>query len=615
MFSNINLTKHQKEDLIKIISAAFLLVLAVVLDVNFYIKLTLFLMSYFIVGGEVLLTALHNIRHGQVFDENFLMGIATIGALALGEYAEAVFVMLFYAVGELFESIAVGRSRKSIQTLLEYAPEEARVMRNGEEEIVDPEEVSKGETILVYAGEKIPLDGTILDGKSALNMAFLTGESAPIDVNVGDAVHSGSINISGVLKIEVTSEFEDSTISKILELIEESTEKKSVLENFITRFARYYTPAVVFAALALAFLPPLIIGGGFSKWIERALIFLVVSCPCALVVSVPLTFFGGIGRASNNGILVKGSNYLEALSMVDTFVFDKTGTLTEGSFEIAETISYSDENWKELAGSLESYSNHPIADSIMNSFGSEFSKDMTDVEEIHGMGLVGKYNGKTIAAGNDKLMEKFGLESVDVKTIGTKVNVIIDEKLAGIFIISDMIKDESKMALENIKQKGISELILLTGDKKEVAQDVASKLGIDKINSELLPDEKVLHFEEILEQKEKNKMVAYVGDGINDAPVLVRSDVGIAMGALGSDAAIEAADIILMDDEISKIPLAIDIAKKTVKIARQNVILALGVKFGIMILGVFGIATMWMAIFGDVGVMVLAVLNSIRTMK
>lgn len=615
MFSNINLTKHQKEDLIKIISAAFLLVLAVVLDVNFYIKLTLFLMSYFIVGGEVLLTALHNIRHGQVFDENFLMGIATIGALALGEYAEAVFVMLFYAVGELFESIAVGRSRKSIQTLLEYAPEEARVMRNGEEEIVDPEEVSKGETILVYAGEKIPLDGTILDGKSALNMAFLTGESAPIDVNVGDAVHSGSINISGVLKIEVTSEFEDSTISKILELIEESTEKKSVLENFITRFARYYTPAVVFAALALAFLPPLIIGGGFSKWIERALIFLVVSCPCALVVSVPLTFFGGIGRASNNGILVKGSNYLEALSMVDTFVFDKTGTLTEGSFEIAETISYSDENWKELAGSLESYSNHPIADSIMNSFGSEFSKDMTDVEEIHGMGLVGKYNGKTIAAGNDKLMEKFGLESVDVKTIGTKVNVIIDEKLAGIFIISDKIKDESKMALENIKQKGISELILLTGDKKEVAQDVASKLGIDKINSELLPDEKVLHFEEILEQKEKNKMVAYVGDGINDAPVLVRSDVGIAMGALGSDAAIEAADIILMDDEISKIPLAIDIAKKTVKIARQNVILALGVKFGIMILGVFGIATMWMAIFGDVGVMVLAVLNSIRTMK
>ncbi len=615
MFSNINLTKHQKEDLIKIISAAFLLVLAVVLDVNFYIKLTLFLMSYFIVGGEVLLTALHNIRHGQVFDENFLMGIATIGALALGEYAEAVFVMLFYAVGELFESIAVGRSRKSIQTLLEYAPEEARVMRNGEEEIVDPEEVSKGETILVYAGEKIPLDGTILDGKSALNMAFLTGESAPIDVNVGDAVHSGSINISGVLKIEVTSEFEDSTISKILELIEESTEKKSVLENFITRFARYYTPAVVFAALALAFLPPLIIGGGFSKWIERALIFLVVSCPCALVVSVPLTFFGGIGRASNNGILVKGSNYLEALSMVDTFVFDKTGTLTEGSFEIAETISYSDENWKELAGSLESYSNHPIADSIMNSFGSEFSKDMTDVEEIHGMGLVGKYNGKTIAAGNDKLMEKFGLESVDVKTIGTKVNVIIDEKLAGIFIISDKIKDESKMALENIKQKGISELILLTGDKKEVAQDVASKLGIDKINSELLPDEKVLHFEEILEQKEKNKMVAYVGDGINDAPVLVRSDVGRAMGAVGSDAAIEAADIILMDDEISKIPLAIDIAKKTVKIARQNVILALGVKFGIMILGVFGIATMWMAIFGDVGVMVLAVLNSIRTMK
>lgn len=615
MFSNISLTKHQKEDLIKIILATFLLIMAVALNVQFYFKLALFLMSYFIVGGEVLLTALHNIRHGQVFDENFLMGIATIGALGLGEYAEAVFVMLFYAVGELFESIAVGRSRKSIQTLLEYAPEEARVIRNKEEEIVDPDEVLKGETILVYAGEKIPLDGTILEGKSALNMAFLTGESIPVDVNMGDIVHSGSINVSGVLKIEVTSEFEDSTISKILELIEESTEKKSVLENFITRFARYYTPGVVFAAIALAFLPPLIFGGGFSKWFERALIFLVVSCPCALVVSVPLTFFGGIGRASKNGILVKGSNYLEALSMVDTFVFDKTGTLTEGSFEITEIIPYNDGNWKELAGSLESFSNHPIAASIVNSFGSKMSSEITDVEEIHGMGLIGRYDGKTIAAGNDKIMERFGIEPVLVDSIGTKVNIIIDEKLAGIFIISDKIKDESRIALENIKRKGISELVLLTGDKKEVAQDVASKLGIDKIEYELLPDEKVSHFEEILKQMDKNKMVAYVGDGINDAPVLVRSDVGIAMGALGSDAAIEAADIILMDDEITKIPLAIDIAKKTVKIAKQNVILALGVKFGIMILGIFGIATMGMAIFGDVGVMVLAVLNSIRTMK
>lgn len=615
MFSNLNLSKSQREDLIKISLSTILLILASFLKINFYIKFTLFIVSYLIVGGEVLISALYNIRYGQVFDENFLMGIATIGALALGEYAEAVFVMLFYSVGELFESIAVGKSRKSIQSLLEYAPEEARVLRNGEEEILDPEEVSIGEILLVYAGEKIPLDGKVIEGKSTLNMAFLTGESVPVDVEVGDIVHSGSININGVLKIEVTSEFEDSTISKILELIEESTEKKSVLENFITRFARYYTPAVVFAALALAFLPPIVLGGGYSKWIERSLIFLVVSCPCALVVSVPLTFFGGIGRASNNGILIKGSNYLEALAMVDTFVFDKTGTLTEGSFEITEEISFSDGNWREIAGALESFSNHPIADSVVNSFGSSLSGEISNVEEIHGMGLIGEYKEQQVAAGNDKLLKKLGIEPIETTTIGTKVNVIIDGKLLGILIISDKIKEDSKVALEKIKEKGVSQLILLTGDKKEVAQHVASQLVIDKVSYELLPDDKVKHFEEILKQKEKDKTVAFVGDGINDAPALVRSDVGIAMGALGSDAAIEAADIILMDDKISKIPLAIDIAKKTVGIARQNVILALGVKFGIMILGVFGIATMWMAIFGDVGVLVLAVLNSIRTMK
>lgn len=615
MFSNIQLSKGQREDLIKILISTFLLIAAVFIKDNFYIRLGFFLLSYLIVGGEVLLTALQNIRYGQVFDENFLMGIATIGALALGEYAEAVFVMLFYSVGELFESIAVGRSRKSIQSLLEYAPEEARVLRNDKEDVVDPEEVSLGETIIVFAGEKIPLDGKIIDGKSTLNMAFLTGESAPVDVSQGDIVHSGSININGVLKIEVTSEFEDSTISKILELIEESTEKKSVLENFIRRFARYYTPAVVFAALALAFIPPLIFGGGFAKWVQRALIFLVVSCPCALVVSVPLTFFGGIGRASNNGILVKGSNYLEALAMADTFVFDKTGTLTEGSFEITKEISYEENNWRELASLLESFSNHPIAESITKAYKTEVSKELTDVEEIHGMGLVGKLNGKTIGVGNDKLLERFNIKPVEVSEVGTKVNVIVDEKLSGIFVISDKIKKESKESLEKIKRAGVSELVLLTGDKKEVAESVSKQLGIDKVSYELLPEDKVSEFENLLRQKKEGKTVAFVGDGINDAPALVRSDVGIAMGALGSDAAIEAADIILMDDKISKIPLAIEIAKKTVKISKQNVVLALGVKFGIMILGIFGIATMWMAIFGDVGVLVLAVLNSIRTMK
>lgn len=615
MFSNIQLSKGQREDLIKISISTILLIAAFFIKDNFYMRLGFFLVAYLIVGGEVLLTALENIRYGQVFDENFLMGIATIGALALGEYAEAVFVMLFYAVGELFESVAVGRSRKSIQSLLEYSPEEARVLRNGKEEIVDPEEVSLGETIVVFAGEKIPLDGIIIDGKSTLNMAFLTGESVPVDVSQGDNVHSGSININGVLKIEVNSEFEDSTISKILELIEESTEKKSVIENFITRFARYYTPGVVFAALALAFIPPLILGGGFAKWVERSLVFLVVSCPCALVVSVPLTFFGGIGRASNNGILVKGSNYLEALAMADTFVFDKTGTLTEGSFEITKEISYEENNWRELASLLESFSNHPIAESITKAYKTEVSKELTDVEEIHGMGLVGKLNGKTIGVGNDKLLERFNIKPVEVSEVGTKVNVIVDEKLSGIFVISDKIKKESKESLEKIKRAGVSELVLLTGDKKEVAEAVSEQLGIDKVSYELLPEDKVTEFEDLLRKKEKGKTVAFVGDGINDAPALVRSDVGIAMGALGSDAAIEAADIILMDDKISKIPLAIEIAKKTVKISKQNVILALGVKFGIMILGIFGIATMWMAIFGDVGVLVLAVLNSIRTMK
>lgn len=614
MLSNISLTRNQYKELLKIILSSAFLILAYFLNINSDLKFILYISSYLIVGYSVLTTALYNIKEGQIFDENFLMSIATIGALLLGEYAEAVFVMLFYGVGELFESLAIGRSRNSIKSLLEYAPEEARVLR-GEEIIVDPEDVEIGEEIIVFAGEKIPLDGKIIEGNSSLNMAFLTGESLPVDVASGDTVHSGSINLSGVLKIQTTTDFEDSTVSKILELIENSSQKKSVLENFITRFARYYTPAVVISAVMLAIIPPLLLNGLWSVWIERALIFLVVSCPCALVISIPLTFFSGIGNASKNGILVKGSNFLEALSMVETVVFDKTGTLTEGVFEISQEVSYSDTNWRELAGSLENFSNHPIADSIVKAYGNKYSKDISEVEEIHGMGLYGKVDGKIIGAGNEKLLNKFNIDSKKLEKIGTLVYVFLESEILGAIIISDIIKEDTKSGLEKLKKSGIKNLILLTGDKKEVAESVSNELNIDRVYSELLPEDKVEIFESILSTKKKGEMVSFVGDGINDAPVLMRSDVGIAMGALGSDAAIEAADIVLMDDKISKIGLAKKIAKDTVKIAKQNIALALGVKFLVLGLSVFGLASMWMAIFADVGVMVIAVINSMRAMK
>lgn len=615
LLSNIILSKYQKRELAKIIFSSLLLIIAFLTNTSKEVEFALYMISYIVVGFGVLQTALFNIKEGQVFDENFLMAIATIGALLLGEYAEAVFVMLFYRVGELFESIAVGRSRQSIQSLLEYAPEEARVIREIEE-LVDPDEVEVGEIILVYSGEKIPLDGIVLEGSSSLNMAFLTGESLPIDVEKNSEVHSGSINLSGVLKIQVTKEFEDSTVSKILELIENSSQKKSVLENFITRFARYYTPIVVIAALLLGVIPPLLFNGVWSVWVERALIFLVVSCPCALVISIPLTFFGGIGKASKNGILIKGSNFLEALSMVDTVVFDKTGTLTEGVFQISKETSFSNLNWKEIAGSLENYSNHPIAESIVKTYGNKLSKEITNIEEIHGMGLHGKLNGKTIGAGNEKLLKKFNIETEKIDSIGTLVYVFMEDKVLGVLEISDVIKEEIRnKGLSILKDSGIKNLVLLTGDKKEVGEYVGKKLQIDTVYSELLPEDKVTIFEKILASKSKNEMVAFVGDGINDAPVLTRSDVGIAMGALGSDAAIEAADIVLMDDKISKISLAKTISKNTVKIAKQNIVLALGVKFLVLGLSVFGLASMWMAIFADVGVMVLAVINSMRTLR
>ena len=615
MFKYSSLNKLQKRDLAKIVLSSVILIVLQLTNFPSEVDLVFYLIAYFVVGFEVLQSAVHGIRGGQVFDENFLMAIATIGAFLLGEYTEGVFVMLFYQLGDLFESMAVANSRKSIASLLEYAPDEARVLRDGKEEIVFPEEVEIGERILVYSGEKIPLDGIVKKGSSALNMAFLTGESLPVDVEEGDEVHSGSINSHGVLEIEAMTDYEDSTISKILELIEESSDKKSVMENFITRFARYYTPIVVISALFLAVIPSLITGT-WATWVKRALIFLVVSCPCALVISVPLSFFGGIGRASRSGILVKGSNYLEMLSMVDTVVFDKTGTLTEGVFEIVEENEFKDKyNWKEIAGAIESYSNHPIAQSIVESYGDVLRNEIDNVEEIHGGGLVGEYNGKKVAVGNERLMRENNIEIVIPETLGTVSYIGIDGELVASLVIADVIKEDARIGLKNLKEEGVSNLVLLTGDRKDVGEDVGRELGIDEIHSELLPEDKVSKFEKILERSTEKNRVAFVGDGINDAPVLRRSDVGVAMGALGSDAAIEASDIVLMDDKLSNLSLAMKIAKKTVAIAKQNIVLAIGVKVGVLILSVFGLATMWLAIFADVGVMFIAVLNSLRAMR
>ncbi|MCX7615298.1 MAG: heavy metal translocating P-type ATPase [Clostridiales bacterium] len=583
-------------------------------------ELVLFLVSYLLVGGEVVFRALKNILKGQVFDENFLMSVATIGAFSIGEYPEGVAVMLFYQVGEAFQRLAVNRSRKSIATLLDIRPDFANLKIDSEVRKVSPEEVGIGDFIVVRPGEKIPLDGRIIEGRSTLDTSALTGESLPRDVEVGNEVLSGSINKSGVLTIEVSKEFGESTISKILDLVQNASSKKAPTENFITKFAKYYTPFVVFAALALAVIPPLMISGAsFSEWINRALVFLVVSCPCALVISIPLSFFGGIGGASKNGILIKGSNYLEALNHVDTVVFDKTGTLTKGIFKVTQMVGangWSEEDVLFYAAHAESFSNHPIAVSVQKAFDQKTNPEiLTEQEEIPGFGIRVKVDGRQVLAGNAKLMESESIKWQEAKEIGSVIYVAIDGVFAGYIVISDELKPDSKQAIKNLKTLGIRKTAMLTGDSKAVGEGIARELGLNTVFTELLPYQKVERLEVLDKEKRSDGKLVFVGDGINDAPVLARADIGIAMGALGSDAAIEAADVVLMTDEPSKLISAIQIARKTRTIVWQNIIFALGVKAVILILGAFGIATMWEAVFGDVGVAVIAILNAMRAMK
>ncbi len=573
------------------------------------------LIPYFIIGYDVLLSALRNIFHGQIFDENFLMSIATVGALAMGEYYEAVGVMLFYQTGELFQSLAVGKSRRSIAALMDIRPDRATVIREGEELETAPEEIEVGETIIVRAGEKIALDGEIIDGSTTVNTSALTGESIPVDKSVGDNVISGSVNLDGVIKVRVQSAFAESTVSKILELVENSAAKKAKTENFITRFARYYTPCVVAGALLLALVPPIAFGGEWTDWIERALIFLMVSCPCALVISVPLSFFGGIGGASRAGILIKGANYMEILSGVDTVVFDKTGTLSRGSFEVCGVypVSCDGAELLSLAAHAESFSNHPVAQSIVRAYGEEIDKSRVgEVSEYAGMGICAVVDGKRVYIGNAALIQSAGAHAGSVREVGTAVHLSLESEYLGYIVIRDSVKPDAKEAVSNLKRRGAKQVVMLTGDSAQVAESVGRELMIDKVCSELLPAEKVEAIEAFIAKGHK---VAFVGDGINDAPVLSRADVGIAMGAMGSDAAIEAADVVLMDDKPSKVAQAIDISRRTMRIVRQNIVFALTVKGIILVLGALGLANVWVAVFGDVGVMMLAILNAMRAMK
>lgn len=609
-----------KKDIVKFTLSLAVFGGAVILKLPFYIELAMFLVSYLISGGEVLLKALRNITKGDFFDENFLMSIATIGAFAVGEYPEGAAVMLFYQVGEMFQGLAVYRSRKSISDLMDIRPDYANVIENGVERRVSPGEIIIGQIIVVKPGEKIPLDGTIIEGASAVDTSALTGESLPREATIGDMVLGGFINKNGLLKIEVMRAFEDSTVSKILDLVENASSKKAPTENFITKFARRYTPLVTLAALIMAVIPPLVIPGAtFSEWIYRALIFLVISCPCALVVSIPLGFFGGIGGASKHGVLVKGSNYLEALNDVDTIVFDKTGTLTKGIFKVTQVnpeSSYTKDELLAMAAYVESYSNHPIAVSIINAYKGEIDKNQVlEAIEIPGYGLKVKYQGKNIAAGNDKMMEEEKVIYSAIEAFGTIVHVAVDGVYAGNIIISDEVKEDAKEALQGLRRIGIKKLVMLTGDSKAVGERIGKELGLDEVYAELLPDQKVSKLEELDLAKNTKGKLAFVGDGINDAPVLARADIGIAMGGLGSDAAIEAADIVLMTDEPSKIISAIKIAKKTHSIVWQNIGFALGVKALVLLLGAFGYATMWEAVFADVGVALIAVLNAMRAMK
>ena len=616
------MNKKQKKMLIRIIIAAVLIVVFSLLPAEGYLRFVLFMIPYLVIGYDILKKAFKGILNKQVFDENFLMAVATVGAILLGDYSEGVAVMLFYQIGELFQSYAVGKSRRNISELMDIRPDYANIEKDGTLEQVDPDEVEIGTIIVVQPGEKVPIDGVITEGTSTLNTSALTGESLPRDAKAGDEVISGCINMTGLLKIRTTKEFGESTVSKILELVENSSSRKSRSENFISKFAKYYTPAVCYGALALAFIPPIVLlimgkPAMWGDWIYRALTFLVISCPCALVISIPLSFFAGIGGASNQGILVKGSNYLETLAQTKYVVFDKTGTMTQGVFEVSgiHHNEMPDEKLLEYAALAECSSSHPISKSLQKAYGKPIDRNrVTDIEEISGNGVIAKVDGISVAAGNTKLMNRLGIAYQDCHHVGTVVHMAIDGKYAGHILISDIIKPHAKEAIAELKKAGISKTVMLTGDSKRVADQVAGELGIQEVYSELLPADKVSRVEELLNQKSEKDKLAFVGDGINDAPVLSRADIGIAMGALGSDAAIEAADIVLMDDDPLKISKAIKIARKCIRIVYENIYFAIGIKVLCLILGALGIANMWMAIFADVGVMILAVLNAIRTL-
>ena len=617
------MNKKQKKMLIRIIVAAILVVAFSLLPIEGYVKFGLFMIPYLVIGYDILKKAGKGIMNRQVFDENFLMAVATMGAILLGDYKEGVSVMLFYQIGELFQSYAVGKSRRNISDLMDIRPDYANIEKDGKLGQVDPDEVEIGSIIVVQPGEKVPIDGIVVEGSSTLNTSALTGESVPQDAKCGDEIVSGCINMSGVLKIQTTKEFGESTVSKILDLVENASSQKSKSENFISKFAKYYTPAVCYGAVALAVLPPLVrmlfmgLSPEWGDWIYRALTFLVISCPCALVISIPLSFFAGIGGASKAGVLVKGSNYLETLSQTKYVVFDKTGTMTQGVFEVSSVHHNEMEEAKllEYAALAECSSSHPISKSLQKAYGKEIDRSrVTDMEEISGNGVTAKVDGVSVAAGNEKLMEKLGIEFVACSHVGTVVHMAVDGKYAGHILISDTVKPHAKQAIKELKKCGVKKTIMLTGDRKNVADYVAKGLGIQEVYSELLPGDKVSKVEALLANKTEKEKLAFVGDGINDAPVLSRSDVGIAMGAMGSDAAIEAADIVLMDDDPLKIATAIHIARKCIRIVYENIYFAIGIKLICLLLGALGIANMWMAIFADVGVMVIAVLNAIRAL-
>lgn len=612
------MSRKQKRNVFRIAFAAVLFVVVWALPTDGVLRLLTFLVPYAIVGYDVVFEALRNIAHGQVFDENFLMSVATIGAFFVADYPEAVAVMLFYQIGELFQSIAVGKSRKSIAALMDIRPDYANVLRDGDVKTVSPEEVEIGEIIEIKPGEKIPLDAVVTKGETTVNTAALTGESVPVTCRVGDAVISGSVNQNGRIEARVTSVFGESTVSKILDLVENATSKKAKSENFITRFAKYYTPCVVFAALALALIPPLFFKQPFSVWVTRALTFLVVSCPCALVVSVPLTFFCGIGGASRQGVLIKGANYLETLSKAETVVFDKTGTLTNGTFTVVaiHPQQISERELLDLTATAESVSSHPIATSILKAYGEPIDKTrIGNIEEFSGRGIHAVIDGKSVYVGNGVLMQCVGVDFHECKTVGTTVHIAVDGLYAGHIVIADTVKPDAKSAVEQLKASGIRKTVMLTGDSDTVGQAVAKELGMDEAYTQLMPDDKVEKTEKLLAEKNTKSTLAFVGDGINDAPVLARADVGIAMGALGSDAAIEAADVVLMDDKPTKLVTALKISRKTMRIVRQNIVFALSVKAVVLLLSAFGLASMWVAVFADVGVMILAVCNAVRAMR